>query len=90
MQAGARLACAHARTGQLVHRWLTTSRRALRCLQVDIEDMIWEVDDDCDKCVTWSEFQAMFSRCRNDKTGVPLCCSAESATQAADCEPWSN
>ena len=31
--------------------------------------MIWEVDDDCDKGVTWSEFQAMFSRCRNDKTG---------------------
>ena len=32
--------------------------------------MIWEVDDDCDKAVTWTEFQAMFSRCRNDKTGA--------------------
>ena len=36
--------------------------------------MIWEVDDDCDKGVTWSEFQAMFSRCRNDKTGVLVSC----------------
>mmetsp|Transcript_5756 Transcript_5756/g.19029 ORF Transcript_5756/g.19029 Transcript_5756/m.19029 type:complete len:119 (-) Transcript_5756:1289-1645(-) len=31
--------------------------------------MIWEVDDDCDKCVNWPEFQAMYHRCRNDKTG---------------------
>jgi len=35
----------------------------------EIEDMIWEVDDDCDKCVNWPEFQAMYHRCRNDKTG---------------------
>lgn len=32
--------------------------------------MIWEVDDDCDKAVNWPEFQAMYNRCRNDKTGV--------------------
>jgi calmodulin len=32
--------------------------------------MIWEVDDDCDKRVNWHEFQAMFMRCRNDKTGA--------------------
>ena len=38
--------------------------------QADIEDIIWEVDDDCDKAVSWSEFQAMFTRCRNDKTGA--------------------
>jgi hypothetical protein len=38
--------------------------------------MIWEVDDDCDKHVTWAEFQAMFSRCRNDKTGAPRRCWA--------------
>ncbi len=37
--------------------------------------MIWEVDDDCDKGVTWTEFQAMFSRCRNDKTGAPGACA---------------
>ncbi len=38
--------------------------------------MIWEVDDDCDKHVTWPEFQAMFARCRNDKTGATSCCAA--------------
>jgi len=38
----------------------------------EIEDMIWEVDDDCDKCVNWPEFQAMYHRCRNDKTGASL------------------
>jgi calmodulin len=32
--------------------------------------MIWEVDDDCDRAVSWAEFQAMFTRCRNDKTGA--------------------
>mmetsp|Transcript_50693 Transcript_50693/g.162283 ORF Transcript_50693/g.162283 Transcript_50693/m.162283 type:complete len:185 (+) Transcript_50693:230-784(+) len=37
--------------------------------KADIEDMIWEVDEDCDKCVSWAEFQAMYHRCRNDKTG---------------------
>ena len=40
--------------------------------QSDIEDMIWEVDDDCDRKVTWPEFQSMFARCRNDKTGASL------------------
>lgn len=40
------------------------------CTQADIEDMIWEVDDDCDKAVSWAEFQAMFTRCRNDKSGA--------------------
>ena len=41
-----------------------------RSPQSEIEDMIWEVDDDCDKCVNWPEFQAMYHRCRNDKTGM--------------------
>lgn len=40
-----------------------------KCKKADIEDMIWEVDDDCDKAVSWAEFQAMFTRCRNDKSG---------------------
>lgn len=35
----------------------------------DIIDMIWEVDEDCDEQVSWQEFQAMYQRCRNDKTG---------------------
>ena len=52
--------------------------------QADIDDMIWEVDDDCDKGVTWSEFQAMFSRCRNDKTGG-LALAAHCTCTTADC-----
>ena len=31
--------------------------------------MIWEVDEDCDQCVTWAEFQTMYHRCRRDQTG---------------------
>eukprot|EP00959_Pyramimonas_sp_CCMP1952_P269072 5625551-Pyramimonas_sp.AAC.1 len=38
-------------------------------LQKDVEDMIWEVDEDCDQCVSWSEFQSMYHRCRADLTG---------------------
>ena len=33
----------------------------------EVEDMIWEVDEDCDKCVSWDEFKLMFQRCRTDK-----------------------
>mmetsp|Transcript_3060 Transcript_3060/g.11415 ORF Transcript_3060/g.11415 Transcript_3060/m.11415 type:complete len:112 (+) Transcript_3060:303-638(+) len=36
----------------------------------EVEDIIWEVDDDSDKCVSWSEFQAMCHRCRVDQTGT--------------------
>lgn len=50
--------------------------------QADIEDMIWEVDDDCDKAVSWAEFQAMFTRCRNDKSGA-----WERLTPKARCAP---
>ena len=32
--------------------------------------MIWEVDEDCDGCVNWAEFQAMFERCRDDRAGT--------------------
>lgn len=31
--------------------------------------MIWEVDEDCDQALNWAEFQAMYHRCNNDKTG---------------------
>ncbi|CAG9464559.1 unnamed protein product [Pedinophyceae sp. YPF-701] len=40
-----------------------------RCAKKDIEDMIWEVDEDCDKAVNWDEFRGMYYRCREDKTG---------------------
>jgi calmodulin len=35
----------------------------------EVQDMIWEVDEDCDTCLTWQEFQLMYARCRDDKTG---------------------
>ena len=35
----------------------------------DIEDMIWEVDEDCDKKVSWSEFSSMFTRAKEDTSG---------------------
>ena len=37
--------------------------------KADVEDMIWEVDEDCDRCIDWEEFQSMFYRVRHDKTG---------------------
>ena len=34
-----------------------------------VEDLIWEVDEDCDSMISWEEFKAMFYRVRHDKTG---------------------
>ncbi|PSC72095.1 outer dynein arm-docking complex subunit 3 isoform B [Micractinium conductrix] len=38
--------------------------------KTEVEDMIWEVDEDCDGLVKWPEFQAMWQRCREDKAGT--------------------
>lgn len=38
--------------------------------------MIWEVDEDCDQGLNWAEFQAMYHRCNNDKTGTFDYCNA--------------
>ena len=35
----------------------------------EVEQMIWEVDEDSDGCVSLEEFQLMFDRGRNDRTG---------------------
>eukprot|EP00983_Pelagomonas_calceolata_P095156 1157974-Pelagomonas_calceolata.AAC.3 len=35
----------------------------------EVEDMIWEVDEDCDGCISWLEFQNLYTRGRDDKTG---------------------
>ena len=43
--------------------------------------MIWEVDEDCDQGLTWSEFQAMYHRCNNDKTGRQLLCCLDCAVR---------
>ncbi len=34
-----------------------------------VEDLIWEVDEDCDGMLSWEEFKGMFFCVRNDKTG---------------------
>ena len=39
-------------------------------MQAEIESVIWEADTDCDRCLTWKEFQEMYDRCRNDQTGT--------------------
>jgi hypothetical protein len=44
-------------------------RLQYKCKRQDVEDMIWEVDEDCDGMISWEEFKAMFYRVRHDKTG---------------------
>jgi len=36
----------------------------------EVEDMIWEVDENLDGMVDWGEFKLMFSRNMNDHTGL--------------------
>lgn len=38
----------------------------------DVEEMIWEVDEDLDECVDWSEFRKMFIRNAIDRTGLEM------------------
>ena len=40
-----------------------------KCSKKETADIIWEVDEDCDKCITWEEFKQMYRRVRNDKSG---------------------
>ena len=49
--------------------------------------MIWEVDEDCDQGLNWAEFQAMYHRCNNDKTGKPTT-MVRLAHVPANCSYW--
>jgi calmodulin len=49
----------------------------------EVQDLIWEVDEDCDGCIGWQEFQRMYHRCRQDSTGEAARVCAEPARTAA-------
>ena len=36
----------------------------------EVEEMIWECDEDLDGCLNWAEFKLMFSRNIMDRTGL--------------------
>lgn len=45
----------------------------------EVDDLIWEVDEDCDGCISWQEFQRMYHRCRQDSTGASACVASLAA-----------
>jgi len=38
-----------------------------------VEEMIWEVDENLDGCLDWNEFRLMFNRNLTDRTGLEPC-----------------
>lgn len=36
----------------------------------EVDDLLWEVDEDCDGAVNWAEFQRLYRRCREDAGGT--------------------
>ncbi|QDZ22294.1 EF-hand domain-containing protein [Chloropicon primus] len=48
---------------------LVTEHFGYKIKPAEAEEIIWEVDEDCDKMVSWQEFTDMYDRCRKDKTG---------------------
>jgi uncharacterized protein YeeX (DUF496 family) len=67
-----------------LHALETKPDRKISCLDVteilkklgakinkkDIEEMIWEVDENLDACLDWAEFRLMFNRNITDRTGL--------------------
>ena len=44
--------------------------RGYKYKMTDVEEIIWEVDEDADGGVNWPEFNEYYDRCRHDKTGL--------------------
>jgi len=59
-------------TGKITKEMLYATLKKLnypKLSMTTVEDLIWEVDEDCDNCISWDEFKSMFYRVRLDKTG---------------------
>ena len=59
-------------------------------MQAEIDSIIWEADTDCDRCLTWKEFQEMYDRCRNDQTGSFTCSAASYRHKKGPFDPVHN
>lgn len=70
----------------------------------EIEDIIWEVDEDANGWIDWENFVQLYLRCRNDRSVRPrihacktecngaltlTCCDDRGANQQ-DCSTWSS
>jgi calmodulin len=51
-----------------VHEMLKTLKQKLK--RTDVEEMVWEVDEDLDQCISWSEMKLMYTRNLMDKSGL--------------------
>uniref|UniRef100_A0A7S3RNL6 EF-hand domain-containing protein n=1 Tax=Emiliania huxleyi TaxID=2903 RepID=A0A7S3RNL6_EMIHU len=47
----------------------TIRRLGYKCSKKEVADMMWEVDEDADGALEWSEFKLMYQRVRADKSG---------------------
>ena len=49
---------------------LKTKLKVTKLGKTEVEDMIWEVDDDLDGYINWPEFRLMYTRNNIDRTGL--------------------